>query len=91
MPVWRVMMTNLTFNVGNLFDERLPSYSSFRLDDKISFCRNEKAVKRKNPSLYFETCSSIFKINCGNMIGFCSNKSIVLLSSFAKTPESNFC
>ena len=41
------MITNLTFNVGNLFDERLPSYCSFRLDDKISFCRNEEVVKGK--------------------------------------------
>ena len=42
-------MTNRTFNVGNLFDERLPSYCSFRLDNKISFCRNEEVVKGEKP------------------------------------------
>ena len=51
--VWRVIMTNWTFNVGNLFDERLPFYCSFRLDDKISFCRNEEVVKGKKSIALF--------------------------------------
>ena len=46
-------MTNLTFNVGNLFDERLPSSCSFRLDDRISFFENEKVVKGKKPIALF--------------------------------------